>query len=475
MKVLKRNGQLVDFDKHKIITAINKAFLEVDGTLYEEDTAIDIANEIENKITDNISVEAIQDEIENYLMRSERQDVARAYIRYRYKREMARRQKTAFMDAISEKLECRDVKNQNANVDERSFGGRMGEANRVLTKQYALDYLISDRAKYNHFNSRIYIHDLDSYAVGMHNCLSIPFDDLLANGFNTRQTDVRPAGSVNTAFQLVAVIFQLQSLQQFGGVSATHLDWTMVPYVRKSFYKHLIDGMKYIDNITAQSIDIDGKPIDISSVDWNKDFDLTRQRFGCSDQVYKYALDMTEKEMMLAGLTYSAVDKELLEELNAVKEIIHDYNSLRPSETQKRLEILKGLLGHIEDDEVIINQPFYCDYGKQISVGRRFFANFNLTILDEAPVTIGDDCFIGPNVSIYTACHSTDPTERNTREEWAEPVTIGNNVWIGGSVTILPGVTIGDNVTIGAGSVVTKEIPSDTVAVGNPCKVIKHI
>ena len=184
---------------------------------------------------------------------------------------------------------------------------------------------------------------------------------------------------------------------------------------------------------------------------------------------------MTEKEKMLSGLTYSAVDRELLEELNAVKEIIHDYNSLRPSETQKRLEILKGLLGHIEDDEFIINQPFYCDYGKQISVGKRFFANFNLTILDEAPVTIGDDCFIGPNVSIYTACHSTDPTERNTRIEWAEPVTIGDNVWIGGSVTILPGVTIGDNVTIGAGSVVTKDIPSDTVAVGNPCKVIKHI
>lgn len=185
--------------------------------------------------------------------------------------------------------------------------------------------------------------------------------------------------------------------------------------------------------------------------------------------------DMTEKEKMLAGQVYSAADRELLEELNAVKEIIHDYNSLRPSENRKRLEILKDLLGYIEDDEVIINQPFYCDYGKQISVGRRFFANFNLTILDEAPVTIGDDCFIGPNVSIYTACHSTDPTERNTREEWAEPVTIGNNVWIGGSVTILPGVTIGDNVTIGAGSVVTKDIPSDTVAVGNPCKVIKHI
>ena len=184
---------------------------------------------------------------------------------------------------------------------------------------------------------------------------------------------------------------------------------------------------------------------------------------------------MTEKEKMLAGMTYSAVDQQLLEELNTVKEIIHRYNSISPSATKERLSILEGLLGHIEDDEIIINQPFYCDYGKQISVGRRFFANFNLTILDEASVTIGDDCFIGPNVSIYTACHSTDPVERNTRMEWAEPVTIGDNVWIGGSVTILPGMTIGNNVTIGAGSVVTKDIPDNVVAVGNPCKVIKRL
>ena len=185
--------------------------------------------------------------------------------------------------------------------------------------------------------------------------------------------------------------------------------------------------------------------------------------------------NMTEKEKMLAGLEYSAVDAQLLEELNAVKGIIHEYNQLAPSQTGRRREILKGLLGNIADDEIIINQPFYCDYGKQISVGRRFFANFHLTILDEARVTIGDDCFIGPNVSIYTACHSTDPVERNSRREWAEPVTIGDNVWIGGSVTILPGVTIGNNVTIGAGSVVTKDIPDNVVAVGNPCRVVRSI
>ena len=184
---------------------------------------------------------------------------------------------------------------------------------------------------------------------------------------------------------------------------------------------------------------------------------------------------MTEKEKMLAGEYYSAVDPELISELNAVKDIIHEYNLLRPSDLERRREMLLSLLGHVADDKVFINQPFYCDYGKQISVGRRFFANFNFTVLDEARVTIGDDCFIGPNVSIYTACHSTDPVERNSRREWALPVTIGNNVWIGGSVVILPGVKIGDNVTIGAGSVVVNDIPDGSIAVGNPCRVVRKL
>ena len=184
---------------------------------------------------------------------------------------------------------------------------------------------------------------------------------------------------------------------------------------------------------------------------------------------------MTEKEKMLSGQLYSAVDATLLEELNAVKETIHRYNALSPSDNEAKYAILKDLLGSIGDEGIIVNQPFYCDYGKQIRVGKRFFANFNFTVLDEAPVTIGDDCFIGPNVSIYTACHSTDPVERNSRKEWAEPVSIGDNVWIGGSVTILPGVSIGDNVTVGAGSVVTRDIPSNVVAAGNPCRVIKKL
>ena len=176
---------------------------------------------------------------------------------------------------------------------------------------------------------------------------------------------------------------------------------------------------------------------------------------------------------MVSGREYDATHPYLLERLNATKDKIWEYNKMRPSMLKERNELLRGLLGK-SDGDTFINQPFYCDYGSNIRVGRRFFANFNFTVLDEAPVTVGDDCFIGPNVSIYTACHSTDPIERNSRREWAKPVTIGDNVWIGGSVTILPGVNIGSNVTIGAGSVVVKDIPDGCVAVGNPCRVVKR-
>lgn len=307
MKVIKRDGAIVPFDIEKIIVAINKAFVEVDGALYEEDTANDIAYEIGYKVAnmkDCITVEEIQDLVEDYLMRSERRDVARAYIRYRYKKEVARNKKDDFIQAIREKLDASDIKNQNANVDEASFGGRTGEASSVVTKQLALDYIISPMARENHLNNEIYIHDLDSYYVGSHNCLSIPFDDLLANGFNTRQTDVRPAGSANTAFQLVAVIFQLQSLQQFGGVSATHLDWTMVPYVRRSFYKHFLDGVKYCQK--GQMIGLMGVYEDFDLSDAKETWIKTQASinddvFIRNEMAYKYAMDMTIKEVHQAA------------------------------------------------------------------------------------------------------------------------------------------------------------------------------
>ena len=296
MLIIKRTGSAAEFDRSKIESAINKAFLEVDGTIYETDTAADIAKEIEDKITfsqEIVTVEKIQDWVEEYLMRSERKDVARAYIRYRYKREVARSAENDFIDAIREKLNATDVQNQNANIDEKSFGGRVGEASGVVTKKLALDFLVSPMAKKNHNGNRIYIHDLDSYYVGSHNCLSIPFDDLLAKGFNTRQTDVRPAQSVNTAFQLIAVIFQLQSLQQFGGVAATHIDWTMVPYVRKSFVKHYKDGLKYIEgflNPEEAVLNLDAKDAMSIENDAYKEF----------PKAYDYAMDMTKREIYQA-------------------------------------------------------------------------------------------------------------------------------------------------------------------------------
>ena len=293
INVIKRDGRKVSFDKNKIKLAILKAFLEVDGeeTPYAKEKAREIANYVES-LNKDLSVEEIQDIVVNKLMASSRKDVATKYIEYRYLHNMARDQYQNLIKAISEKLTASNVQNQNANVDEHSFGGRMGEANDIVMKQYALDYCMSEMARNNHLNNEIYIHDLNSYAVGMHNCLSIPFDDLLAKGFDTRQTDVRPAQSINTAFQLVAVIFQIQSLQQFGGVSATHLDWTMVPYVRKSFYKHYVDGMIYLSY----------PPVDENHYleNFRKFLEtnpsIENDYFKAIPNVYKYAMDMTERE-----------------------------------------------------------------------------------------------------------------------------------------------------------------------------------
>ena len=295
MKVKKRDGRIVDFNEQKIIRAILAAFESVDGeiTQYAADKAHNIASYVsgyfeEDETNPTPDIEEIQDIIEKGLMATKRKDVAKAYVLYREERNKIRNGKSALMQSITEKIAASDVQNQNANVDERSFGGRMGEARNELMKDYALKYMVSDMARENHLNNMVYIHDLDSYAVGMHNCLTIPFDDLLAKGFNTRQTDVRPANSINTAFQLLAVIFQLQSLQQFGGVSASHVDWTMVPYVRKSFFKHFRNGMKYIEN-TPQLID-----------DYNSEMSITDPQYKKYDRVYQYAIDMTEKELMQA-------------------------------------------------------------------------------------------------------------------------------------------------------------------------------
>ena len=232
---------------------------------------------------EDVYIDRLEDAIEQKLMAAEGYEVAKQYITYRYEKERVRTNK-----ALTEKLTASNIQNQNANVDEFSFGGRIGEAASYVMKNYALEHLISEKAKHNHNNNEIYIHDLDAYAIGNHNCLSIPFDKLLAAGFNTRQTDVRPAGSINTAMQLVAVIFQLQSLQQFGGVAATHLDWTMVPYVRLSFWKHYMEGRLYMDGVGL--CDLPRGQVKETSIE-------SDEIYCKKSAAYKYAMDKTLDEL----------------------------------------------------------------------------------------------------------------------------------------------------------------------------------
>ena len=293
MKVIKRDGRKVDFDKSCIETAVLKAFKEVDGEITKsaKDRARDIAKSIGIICLNgegDVGVEEIQDLVEEKLMASHRKDVAKAYVIYRNDRNRIRQHKSPTMQAVRIKLAASDVQNQNANVDEHSFGGRMGEANEVVTKEIAINEFMSPMARNNHVNNMIYEHDAGHFVIGDHNCLSIPYDDLLANGANTRQTDIRPAASVGTAFQLIAVYAQLQSLQQYGGVSATHLDWTMVPYVRKSFHKHFKDGVKYIADIADTVFEHVSADTPIDSEEYPR----------CDS--YDYAMDMTLKELKQA-------------------------------------------------------------------------------------------------------------------------------------------------------------------------------
>ena len=302
MTVIKRDGKVEDLEPKKILNSIIKANDNVKSdeklTPKQLKRITDAVVAFCETLEEPIDIDILEDVIEKKLMEASGYEVAKKYITYRYEKERVRNTKF-----LTEKLTASNVQNQNANVDEFSFGGRMGETASFVTKGYALEQLVSKKARHNHNNNEIYIHDLDAYAVGSHNCLSIPFDKLLAEGFNTRQGDVRPAGCLNTAMQLVAVIFQLQSLQQFGGVSATHLDWTMVPYVRLSFWKHYWDGAFYIDKC-PESVVKSKKEIRELSID--DDF------YAKDSDAYKYAMDKT------------------IEELNqAVEGLYHNLNTLQ--------------------------------------------------------------------------------------------------------------------------------------------------
>ena len=285
--VTKRTGKIEQLSKKKIFDSICNANAAVEDksaqlTRKQIVRITETVYEYCENLEDTIEIDTLEDIIEKKLMEAQGYETAKRYITYRYEKERIRTNKS-----LTEKLTAANVQNQNANIDEFSFGGRVGEAAGYVMKNYALEHLISKKHVQNHVNNEIYIHDLDAYAVGSHNCLSIPFDKLLKEGFNTRQTDVRPAGSINTAFQLVAVIFQLQSLQQFGGVSATHLDWTMIPYVRLSFWKHYKDGHYYINSECLEDI----------SKDEIKNISVVDTAYYNDEKAYKYAMDKTVDEL----------------------------------------------------------------------------------------------------------------------------------------------------------------------------------
>ena len=333
--VYKRDGRSEVFKPEKIQNAVLKAFYEVDGK--ETKCAKEIAEYISTSISEiqkDLGVEEIQDLVEEKIAQFD-MDVARKYIIYRNDRSRIREMKSPIRIKARNTLNSQNDDRQNANVDGKSFGGCVGAVNSEVMKQIALDEYMSEMSRTNHLNNRIYIHDLDSYAAGMHNCLSIPFDKLLANGFNTRQTDVRPAQSVNTAGQLIAVIFQLQSLQQFGGVSATHIDWTLMPYVKKSFRKHYI--VAYLKNTAAFSqIDLMGMLFDSyedeSGIirnrfeDW---IDKNKERFyeetGLKEEDFFFA----NKEKLDPLLYQSAMYDTILETKQAVEALYHNLNTLQ--------------------------------------------------------------------------------------------------------------------------------------------------
>lgn len=258
MIVVKRDGKHQEFDPQKIFKAIKKSNVRASNKISDEQIlkAVNTSISLLDMKKEEIDVEEIHKAVENALMKHNYYDVARQYITYRQARDKKRFKKLPLVGVMESKLfvDKDNAVHQNANLDEFSFGGRKGEMDSAFLKEHALNYYISPKFAKNHINNRVYIHDLDSYILGMHNCLSVPMDELLSSMVHTRQTLIRPAGSVSSALQLVAVYFQLQSLQQFGGVAATHLDWTMVPYVRKSFMKHFKEGLKYIENKSDEEI-----------------------------------------------------------------------------------------------------------------------------------------------------------------------------------------------------------------------------
>ncbi len=331
-KVIKRDGKLQDFDPNKIKKVIIAANSQVDKEKRISDEDIEkvlqnILKSIDSIKEEAIEIEKIQDFVEKSLIKYNHHEVVKAFILYREERARERFKRLSITKEINEKLAASNIENQNANVDEASFGGRKGEASSALNKQLALDYYMNKKTARNHLLNRIYEHDLDSWIVGQHNCLSVPFDHLLRRGFKTRQTDIRPARSVSTAFQLFAVGFQVQSLQQFGGVSATHVDWTLVPYVRWSFMKHFIlnflkdrGEFEKLDllNMTVEELD--------DWIDNNKQKYFKKWRLSIKDFYFENKLFKRRK---FKKIRQKALLDTIIETNQAAEGMYHNLNTLQ--------------------------------------------------------------------------------------------------------------------------------------------------
>lgn len=286
MKVIKRDGRIVEFDGSKIVNAIeaamNRTSLGIDHAL-----SVFIEQKIEG-VKETYTVEEIQDMVENYLMSSDRKDVAKEYILYRAERTKQRELKGSIIQKAAQKINGTNIENSNANVDEATFGGRKNEASSIIQKEIALNINMSPEIAEAHKNGLIYEHDLDSYNVGMHNCLFEDLEYLFRNGFKTRNGDVRPPSNFSTACQLVAVAFQLQSQCQFGGVASAHIDRDLAPFVAKSFKKHLTDGLKYVCKLNGY---------DIQNLEDEHEFSLENTYIQNEyEDAWNYAVDMLERE-----------------------------------------------------------------------------------------------------------------------------------------------------------------------------------
>lgn len=287
--VIKRDGREVPFNKEKISAAIMKAFSDVDKNALEISEGFSIANRIADYIEDmridTLSVEEIQDIVETQLMQSSRPDVAKAYILYRNERTKIRDRNSKLVQRVMERVDFKVDNRSNANVDEKSFSGREKEASADIGKIIALDFGgLSKEVADAHKEMLVYQHDLEKAVYGIHNCLQLNFQEIFTYGFKTRNGDVRPPSNFSTACQLVAVAFQCQSQVQFGGVGTIHLDYDLAPFVKKSFFKHYKDGVKYID----------GRELDHS---FHPDMSIDDPDYKTySEKAYQYAMDMLEKE-----------------------------------------------------------------------------------------------------------------------------------------------------------------------------------